>query len=44
MTNELIVVEFACIFLLKDRAIDKSAWVVDMKVEIAKMLGIVGTS
>ena len=25
MTNELIVVEFVCIFLLKDKAIDKSA-------------------
>ena len=44
MTNELIVVEFVCIFLLKDKARDKSAWVVDMKVETAKMLGIVGTS
>ena len=44
MTNELIVVEFVCIFLLKDKSIDKSAWVVDMKVETAKMLGIVGTS
>ena len=44
MTNELIVVEFMCIFLLKDKAIDKNAWVVDMKVETTKMLGIVGTS
>ena len=44
MTNELIVVEFVCIFLLKDKVIDKSTWAVDMKVEIAKMLGIVGTS
>lgn len=43
MTNELIVVKFVCIFLLKDKAIDKSTWAVDMKVEIAKMLGIVGT-
>ena len=38
MTNEVIVVEFMCIFLLKDKAIDKNAWVVDMKVETAKML------
>ena len=44
MTNELIVVEFMSIFLLKDKAIDKNAWVVDMKVETTKMLGIVGTS
>ena len=44
MTNELIVVEFVCIFLLQDKAIDKSTWVVDMKVETAKMFGIVGTS
>ena len=44
MTNELIVVEFVCIFLLKDKAIYKSTWVVDMKVESTKMLGIVGTS
>ena len=44
MTNELIVVEFVCIFLLKDKSIDKSAWVVDMKVETTKMLDIVGTS
>ena len=44
MTNELIVVEFMRIFLLKDKAIDKNAWVVDMKVETTKMLGIVGTS
>ena len=36
MTNELIVVEFMCIFLLKDKAIDKNAWVVDMKVENLK--------
>ena len=44
MTNEFIVVEFVCIFLLKDKAIDKNAWVVDMKVETTKMFGIVGTS
>ena len=25
MTNEFIVVEFVCIFLLKDKAIDKNA-------------------
>ena len=43
MTNELIVVEFMCIFLLKDKVIDKNAWVVDMKIETTKMLGIVGT-
>ena len=44
MTNELIVVEFVCIFLLKDKAIDKSTWVINMKFETTKMFGIVGTS
>ena len=36
-TNELIVVEFMCIFLLKDKAIDKSTWVVDTWYETSKI-------